>query len=289
MKNYRIEETGQYFPTEIVGDNSGSVLDIAYQDVVQNFENAGALVFSGFKCDIEEFYRFNTQFAAKILRDPFEDRIPHKVSDEIQSVTIGTGGLELHAEFGHTPFRPDVISFFCETPASEGGATTICDSAAILMELERSVLDVFLSKKIRYEFGISERVWQKFFLTNDMSAVQKYLKTMGVDAHADRYRTLCAAWETPAVFKSRFSGLNSIASNLFERTYPGLRITFADGEEISPEVLSEFGRAAKLHTVELKLNSGQMVMLDNTRFLHGRREFLDPLRKLFAIQYMARS
>ncbi len=65
--------------------------------------------------------------------------------------------------------------------------------------------------------------------------------------------------------------------------YEKPRFYFADGSEIQAELLEELAERSERETSEIDWQDGDVVLIDNKRFMHGRREILVPLedRKLY--------
>lgn len=58
-------------------------------------------------------------------------------------------------------------------------------------------------------------------------------------------------------------------------------IKFEDDSEISDEVMSELNEIAEKITTEISWRKGDILMIDNTRVLHGRRAFADDQRDIY--------
>ena len=69
-----------------------------------------------------------------------------------------------HAEMAYTPFRPDMLWFYCETPASQGGETLLCDGLDLWSRLRPATKDLFLSQKLTYRKKFSnDRTRSQFY------------------------------------------------------------------------------------------------------------------------------
>jgi hypothetical protein len=65
--------------------------------------------------------------------------------------------------------------------------------------------------------------------------------------------------------------------------YQKPKFSFADGSMISEELIAELAGLCEQHTQEIEWKNGDVAIIDNKRFMHGRREILVPLeqRKLY--------
>ncbi len=58
-------------------------------------------------------------------------------------------------------------------------------------------------------------------------------------------------------------------------------IKFEDDADIPEEVMSEINEIAQKITTEIAWQQGDILMIDNTRVLHGRRAFSDEKREIY--------
>ena len=56
---------------------------------------------------------------------------------------------------------------------------------------------------------------------------------------------------------------------------PATIVRWEDGSEVSHELMREIGAVAKQLTVEVQWERGDVLMVDNTRVMHGRRDWPD--------------
>jgi Taurine catabolism dioxygenase TauD, TfdA family len=90
----------------------------------------------------------------------------------------------------------------------------------------------------------------------------------------------------PTVFGERWAFANSILGPSYNYEKP--RITFADGTDIPESILREIETVAERLTVNIDWEDGDVVVADNTRMMHGRREIVDTDRVLMnALSFVA--
>ncbi|WP_292865583.1 TauD/TfdA family dioxygenase [Nostoc sp. LPT] len=56
---------------------------------------------------------------------------------------------------------------------------------------------------------------------------------------------------------------------------------FEDGSKLHEEVADELEKLYDKFTQEISWQAGDLAMIDNSRFMHGRREFKDNRRQVF--------
>ena len=59
-----------------------------------------------------------------------------------------------------------------------------------------------------------------------------------------------------------------------------------DGRPIPPEIVADVRAALDACCEQIAWRAGDAAMLDNTRFLHGRRGYSDEARRVYLVQTM---
>jgi hypothetical protein len=92
--------------------------------------------------------------------------------------------LLFHNEAAHTPAAPRHIFFFCQHPASRGGATPISNGVDALARLDPEIANALkregLIYRRRFVPGL-DVAWSEFFGTADKSEVERQCVTQGLD------------------------------------------------------------------------------------------------------------
>lgn len=82
----------------------------------------------------------------------------------------------------------------------------------------------------------------------------------------------------------RYGDRDAIANslvNLYSRK--GENIKFEDGSLISEKTIREIKKVMNKLTEVIRWQTGDLVMVDNSKFLHGRRAFNDNRRQIFVL------
>ena len=58
-------------------------------------------------------------------------------------------------------------------------------------------------------------------------------------------------------------------------------ISFEDGSEITDDIVSGINKIAERLITEISWQKGDILMVDNTRIMHGRRAFFDNQRDIY--------
>lgn len=212
------------------------------------------------------------------IRDPLSNKI-------VSSVVKSNVGLLLHQERGYSPFHPDLCFFYSINPATRGGATTICDGLELYNTLVARGVDAeLLEKKILFSHELDPSTWAERY--GDKEDV---IKNFSDNSNIKRFEFLDDGYlsydyTTPICPKGpngKKVFVNSFLNMWFNMNQPnderrGTRkndVTWEDGSLISREFFEQVSEIAEQNTQDLNLVPGDMVILDNYRFMHGRRKF----------------
>ena len=256
----------------IVLDGGGAgLLELDPSQIEAHFKDTGALWLRGFRVTAEDYLAFIRQLADELITLNTRERVRLRAVPEIQSVTGGPEALTFHTEMGHIPGRPDFLSFWCQTPSTSGGQTLLADGIEVWRALGEPTRRLFETRRVRFVMAIPWEWW-----TDRLKSQDPDLAVQRVSAFEDTTAemvddTLVVTWRTHAVFAPRFSDERCFASNLFPNVVPRLRVSFEDGSTIPPEVLDELTECAERVAVEIEWQPSEVVLFDNTRWLHGRR------------------
>lgn len=240
--------------------------------------------------DVQRFSELMTALCQKLTYDPARENI----TQQSQKVDAGTQAVGLHIENGTTPLPPDIIAFFSEVSASQGSQTTVCDGHAVWNSLSEQLKQKFAAP-ITISRYLPKQIWQKYVATalNIAEAdtvtwedLNKFIQMIpgqaispahegGVEYHL----------QMNMIRHDNLKGVPAFANTILgpSYNYQKPKFTFADGREISPELIAELAQLCEQHTQEIDWQDGDVAIIDNKRLMHGRREILVPLeqRKLY--------
>ena len=240
--------------------------------------------------DVQRFSELMTTLCQKLTYDPARENI----TQQSQKVDAGTQAVGLHIENGTTPLPPDIIAFFSEVSASQGSQTTVCDGHAVWNSLSEQLKQKFAAP-ITISRYLPKQIWQKYVATalNIAEAdtvtwedLNKFIQMIpgqaispahegGVEYHL----------QMNMIRHDNLKGVPAFANTILgpSYNYQKPKFTFADGREISPELIAELAQLCEQHTQEIDWQDGDVAIIDNKRLMHGRREILVPLeqRKLY--------
>jgi alpha-ketoglutarate-dependent taurine dioxygenase len=201
--------------------------------------------------------------------------------------------IPLHNEMAYSRRWPMRIWFACVRPAEQGGETPLAASASVLAALDPALVRLFEERKVRYtrrygpELDLS---WQRTFGTDERGEADRICRSRGIEAAWLPDGTLvttqvCAAVARHPVTAERLwfnqahlfhrSSLGAELAALLERRHGGLPrdATFGDGSPIPEALLAEIKSAYRENEQCFGWQAGDVLLLDNMRWAHGRRPF----------------
>jgi alpha-ketoglutarate-dependent taurine dioxygenase len=261
------------------------MMTLPLEEVQVLFKRAGALMFRGFHADPWRMKAFAGRFSARFNRDRL--RPPVANSDGfIQKVDEGMGYAQPHCEQANSPFRPDAIWFCCTRPAAEGGETLFWDGVGLWERMTPELKAVFEGKRLRFFQKYPPERW-KLFLGEGagLADVRRALDGVeGVSYFIGEGEAVYLEYVCPAVVETRYGARKAFANNLLSerKNTLGKLMTFSDGTAISDAAIEALEAQMNELTERIAWQAGDLMMLDNTRFLHGRNAFTDPKREVYS-------
>ncbi len=243
----------------------------------QNLKTSGWALMRGFEHDLEKFSDLVGRFCSKLTFDPAREFS----GDTSQKVDAGIGAIGLHIENGNTPFPPDVVAFYSRKSAKVGSQTTLCDGADIYNGLSE-ILKKRFSRPIIVSRTLPENLWKQYIanehpqLTKAEEVTELHLQELmnmlpgqsgDINDKGELYYRLCFSPVLKSSGHAAFA--NAILGPSFNYEKP--KYHFEDGTELSEELVTELRDLAEKFTMELSWQDGDMILIDNTRVMHGRR------------------
>lgn len=308
----RLLEPGQGLP--LVFEPAASGVDFfGWADVNREMINAklaqhGGLLFRGFDVtSTDEFEQFTRVLCPELMAYGERSSPRHKVSGSVYTSTDHPPDqpILLHNEQSYTLNWMMKLWFYCDQPATQGGATPLADSRRILNRLDAQICEAFETRHIMYvrNYGVGLGLsWPEAFQTDDRSAVQSYcdqndIQCEWLDGERLRTRQVRPAirqhpvtgdrvWFNHALF-FHISSLEaetreSIMAGLNDDEYP-FNTYYGDGSPFEEETLQKVRAAYDAETIRFSWQKGDVVMLDNMLTAHGRDPFVGERRTVVAM------
>jgi Taurine catabolism dioxygenase TauD, TfdA family len=266
----------------VTPDGREGLMDLPVPQVRTAFREAGLLLFRGFPTGA--FKPFTSLFTARYLRDLGGSKTIDAAGDYIQTVVPAGNAQDLHCESARGPNPPDLLWFHCLKPARAGGETTFADGVEIWSQLSQATRALFVSKRVYFVELLPSAQWRvglRLFFVAELD----HLNLAGTTFRFQDDGTMRMEFVTSAVHPTRWTRAQTF-TNSVTGPYPGVA-TFEDGTPIPPAVIAEIKKAHERLIDQVAWEPADLMMVDNSRFMHGRRAFADPQREHLTLMGMA--
>lgn len=279
MTHFRITDPTSANPLAMVeGDGSSALLSLPRERVFALFRDFGAVLLRAFPADVTSFGEFARQFCPVPIHNESGKRVPLDESGGVQSVNLGLKPFPLHPELSREPWKPDAAFFYCDTPPSVGGQTTVCDGIEIVHRLPAELREAMAECRIRYAVPATPADLQYWLGTNDPDpALLESPPASCPFTFVERDGSLMRCFTRPLLHRTRFQ--HELAWGnflLFARYLRGVK-TYPLLDDWSP-VPDEWVAAVKSVSDEITAPVGwrahDVLMVDNSRFMHGRTDVM---------------
>ncbi|MGH3358157.1 MAG: TauD/TfdA family dioxygenase [Nocardioidaceae bacterium] len=255
------------FGATVVGDG-GTLLDVDAAHVERQLADHGYVLLRGLRDAIDRFDSFTDQFGRA---RPANLRVgsPRRFAGDrgSQYVTPGTGPVPLHAESYFTPLCPDVVAFGCVEAGADGGHTLLCDGRALLASLPAEDRAILERTSILWEYRatVAELESQTRAPLADTVNICRRQQSCTV---AVRDAIVEIRYSAPAIRRTRFPGAPALANSLIPIKEAGGLGSACPG--LPEEVVTRVAAHAERMTVQHRWSEGDIVLVDNSRVMHGR-------------------
>jgi len=268
------------FPLVIeASSHRDSLLSLDPGPIIDEYKNHGALLFKKFLWDTAEFAEFTKMFCTHSAYNESPGRLMIEPVNSIQTVNLGSEKFPFHPELSRTPWRPDVCFFACKTPAQKGGETFISDGCRIVEAMPVHLSTELSTRKLRFRQSVKLKE-ARFWLSHPNPGPQELASPPEqcpytfelIDGRPEKI------FDRPFLNRAMFSDELAFANftlfaRLFHRNYTSP--TFDDGGQIGDELVSQLDRLTNRFKEAVRWEHGDVLMLDNSRFMHAREELPD--------------
>lgn len=268
------ELTDKFFNAglELKAENEENIKQLRYSEVVSLFERMGLIIFRDFKIDPKDLTEITSMYTETFANDAQrrENRMDQKV---VNNVDKGKEEMALHSEASFSPNWPEIVWFFCNiAPTSEGGETTVCDGIKLWDNLSAEVKNYFQLNPIKYKLEIPIQNLKK------QNLIKKWILNFqgSGDGMLDYNKGVLNITQIRfAVQQSRIPGKLCFSNHtLYKNTDPTIvNWGTINNKKIPENIIKEVEEKSKIITYDLKWKKNDLVMIDNRRFMHGRRSF----------------
>lgn len=240
-------------------------------------------VLRGFETSVDAFSQLMNRLCSKVTFDPARQNS----SDNTQKVDSGTAAIGLHIENGNTPFVPEVVAFYCASSARVGSETTVCDGHALYQALSPEMRHLF-SQTLMVSRTLPAPLWKRYAvnehpdLQTEADVKEEHLEQIlafapNLQGRLNQDGSLAYELQVQPIRSSVFSQKPAFANAILGPSfnYEPPKYQLENGVEIGTSLKAELAELAEQLTFDVPWQSGDILVLDNTRVMHGRRAIQD--------------
>ena len=257
--------------------------------IIDAFRQHGAILFRGFGFESDSLNAFTRQFCSRFVINASSQRGLVSSDGSIQTVNLGNSPFPLHPELSRVPWRPDIAWFACVEPPLMAGETLLCDGIAIAEQLPDPIRDAVANRDLLYKENTAPELFTEWLgLPSPDETTLARLSEKSPFTFAWENGAIARSFVAPFLHQPLFSDRRAFANFiLFARL--GLKNpyfpTYEDGSIIPDEVVEEIAAVSARLTLAHRWQRGDILMVDNSRFMHGRNQVLDPARRVIWTQF----
>ena len=267
-----------------------SLLEIDQDALSAHYKTHGALLFSSFKASLDQFHALARRFCSTAVVNESPGRELLDADKAIYAVDGGTNAFSLHPELSREPWKPDLAMFGCLSAPSEGGMTTLCDGVALVKALPEAVRCGLTGRRLVYPLPTWPSLLEFWLgtsepgdaLLNHPPAHCPYQFMRLPDGRIVRL------FSRPALHKPMFVDEPAFGNFLLFARFNNGRSDFPlldDFKPVPEEWLQAIRQTAEGLTLAVQWQQGDVLMLDNTRFMHGRTAIIDTAQRQIATYF----
>ena len=263
-----------------------SPLELEPDAIVALYKQHGALLLRGFATDLDSFRRFAELHCSAAVFNDSRGRATLDEANNIQSVNRGVAPFPLHPELSREPWKPDVCFFACLNPPSSDGATTLCDGVDIVRHLPPEARRAFEGRRLLYAQPAIAEELEHWLGTANPSDAALAAPPAGCPYYFWRAPGMIVrAFTRPALHRPMFAEGPAFGNFLlFARYCLGTSAfpLFEDGSQVPDELLAIVKSVSDRLSAAIAWQKGDLLMIDNSRFMHGRTAVRDAEERLIA-------
>ena len=240
--------------------------------------------------------------------------VHHSTSTAVERDVVNTDGttstvnkgmdyIPLHREGSYAPGCPDLLMLYCVKPADTSGPgdtdgqTTLCDGVELLNALSPKIRKFVEDAILRWSWSATPERWMAALGADTQEAAVTRLNLLNArlapwekleanfegDTLHGVFQTLCVI---PTKWGNRRSFCNSLLIYHYRQAtdfYPKHMYvpTMGDGQPFPTDVLEEISNLANERTHSTRWQANDILIFDNSRYMHGRTGFTDTSRQIF--------
>ena len=279
-------ETGPY--VRLAADDGETLASVSLDRLRELYKQHGALLLRGYSGGIEEFRELAAAFCPVAILNDSLNRLRLGPTEDVQSANLGTQPFPLHPELSREPWKPDACFFYCVNPPPEGGATTICDGVAIVRNLPPDLREKMAKRRLKYMQATRPEQLQYWLGVPDPDDALLASPPAHCPYSFERIDgQVVRIFTRPLLHRPMFTDELAFGNFLlFARFLRGRRFPLLDdGTPVPEEWLQIVKQVSDGLTVPIEWQRGDLLILDNSRFMHGRTALTEGDGRLIATYF----
>ena len=273
-------------------NNRASLDDFDSQQVehIKNqYKEYGALLFRGFNIDVDQFRSFTDLFCHDYVSNKSPGRESASEDGRVQTVNLGERHFALHPEIAREPWQPEIAWFLCESPCTQGGQTNLCDGVEAVKSFPEPLFEHLRASALSHTLP-TDLSWCAQYLNIPGLTVKQLLDPNLKSPFTFRLAAgqLTRTYVRPMLHTPKFSEELAYGNFLvFARKNLGIRNfpVYEDGSEIEDDLVNQIEEITNGLAISIDWQKSDLIMLDNTRFMHGRNPIGDPESRRILTQF----
>lgn len=249
-----------------------------------NFKKYGIVIIDNFQLPPNKIKKFTDKFSLKYANDASRRETWFNDND-IRSVDSGFHEIPLHSESSFSNTCPEIIWFYgVQINNKKNAPTTICDGIKVWENLPLIFKDQLLCDPL--VFKVSAKLVQA---KKKIPSKKWFIESIGMKNPILNYKKSTLDFEYIKYmvnlnkYHNKISFCNHILSIPDEDQIIGAK--FFSNKKISQTFLNIIKKLTSKYTYEHYWKKNQLIMIDNLRFMHGRRAIKkNETRKIINIQ-----
>ncbi len=286
----------------------GALVQMHAGAIEERLLEQGALLFRGF--DVQDADGFNrlVEAASQEKLDYVYGSTPRTaLGNRIFTATEYPAAQEipLHNENAYQRVWPLKIALCCLVPAATGGETPIADMRRVSAAIGAGLLEKFAARRVRYVRHyrpFTDVPWQRVFQTDDRDVLARFCAAHDIshewlDGETLRTAQVCQGTARHPVLgeqvffnQAHLFHISSVAPDVAQSMIDIFGVDrlprqtyYGDGQEIPLAELSAVRAAFRAESLVFPWCAGDVLLLDNMQFAHGRRPFTGTRKVLAAL------
>jgi alpha-ketoglutarate-dependent taurine dioxygenase len=234
-----------------------------------------------------QFQSFARSFCSTAVVNESPGRAAIDPEHRIYGVNGGTQAFALHPELSREPWKPDLAMFCCLSPPSTGGQTTLCDGIALVNAMPAELREALGPRRLVYVNRTSPQQLQYWLGTAKPDEALLRTPPATSPYHFERLRDgqIIRHFSRPALHKPMFADSPAFGNFLLFARFTNGRDDFPlldDWSRVPEPWFQAIHAAGEAVQCAVTWAAGDVLMLDNTRFMHGRTAIHDAAERRIA-------